>query len=275
VLYRKHVSRILLKDGRPLAVATDRSRVFPADLIVANLTPWNLRRLLGEQAAPALRQLPLHPEQGWGAFTVYAGIDDTAVPRDFPLHHQVVLREPFGEGNTMFLSINPEWDERRTPSGSRALTISTHTKLQPWWSLYDNDRTAYEKQKERYTQRVLQAAETVLPGLRNAARIVLPGTPISFQRFTQREWGWVGGFPQVNLFQVWGSRRQPGIWMVGDSIFPGQSTAATALGGLCVAQQILSSTPMLKSQELSPGSPRLQPSHVLADGRERDQKRIW
>jgi len=32
----------------------------------------------------------------------------------------------------------------------------------------------------------------------------------------------------------------PNLWMVGDSIFPGQSTAAVALGGLRVAQAVLS-----------------------------------
>jgi hypothetical protein len=31
----------------------------------------------------------------------------------------------------------------------------------------------------------------------------------------------------------------PNVWMVGDSIFPGQSTAAVALGGLRVARAIL------------------------------------
>jgi hypothetical protein len=36
-----------------------------------------------------------------------------------------------------------------------------------------------------------------------------------------------------------GPRLGPGLWLVGDSIFPGQSTAATALGGLRVAQQVL------------------------------------
>ena len=85
---------------------------------------------------------------------------------------------------------------------------------------------------------MLSAAEVALPGLRGAARLILPGTPVSFQRFTRRAWGWVGGFPQTGLFRTWGPRLAPNLWMVGDSIFPGQSTAAAALGGLRVAQTI-------------------------------------
>jgi hypothetical protein len=62
---------------------------------------------------------------------------------------------------------------------------------------------------------------------------------VTFQGFTRRVGGWVGGFPQTNLFQAWGPRLGRGLWMVGDSIFPGQSTAAVALGGLRVAHSVL------------------------------------
>jgi hypothetical protein len=74
------------------------------------------------------------------------------------------------------------------------------------------------------------------PWLREAARL----NPRTRRRLSvaRRAWGWVGGFPQVDLFQSWGPRLAPGLWMVGDSIFPGQSTAAVALGGLRVAQDV-------------------------------------
>jgi phytoene dehydrogenase-like protein len=89
-----------------------------------------------------------------------------------------------------------------------------------------------------YTDRLLAAAERVLPGLRQAARLILPGTPVTFARFTGRYRGWVGGFPQTSLWRAWPPRLAPGLWMVGDSIFPGQSTAAVALGGLRVAAAV-------------------------------------
>ena len=67
----------------------------------------------------------------------------------------------------------------------------------------------------------------------------MPGTPVTFKRFTRREFGWVGGFPQTNLFRTWGPKLGRDLWMVGDSIFPGQSTAAVALGGIRVAESVL------------------------------------
>ncbi len=237
--YRQEVARIVVEQGRPVAVETKRGDSFPADLVVVNLPPWNITQLLGDAAPARLRRLPPRPSDGWGAFMVYLGLDAAVAPPDTLLHHQVIAREPLGEGNSVFLSLSPAWDEKRAPAGQRALTLSTHTALEPWWRLFENDREAYEARKETYTEQMLAAAERALPGLRDNARFVLPGTPVSFQRFTRRAWGWVGGFPQTNLFRAWGPRLAPNLWMVGDSIFPGQSTAAVALGGLRVGTAVL------------------------------------
>jgi C-3',4' desaturase CrtD len=247
VHYRQEATRISVERGRPVAVETKRGASFPADVVIANLPPWNVARLLGEQAGRKLRALPPRPQKVWGAFMLYVGLDGASVPGDFPLHHQVVLGEPMGNGNTVFLSLSPTWDVGRAPQGRRTLTVSTHTELDPWWDLYEQDREAYEARKQRYTERVLAAAEVALPGLREAADLILPGTPVTFQRFTRRLWGWVGGFPQTSLTRAWGPRLAPGLWLVGDSVFPGQSVPAVALGALRVARSLLAE---LAQQEL-------------------------
>lgn len=239
VRYRQEATRIVVEAGRPAAVQTKRGDTFPADLVVVNLPPWNVAHLLGDDAPARLRRLPAMPEDGWGAFMVYAGVDEAVVPDQAVLHHQVVVREPLGEGNSVFVSLSPAWDAGRAPAGRRAVTISTHTDLRPWWQLFENDRPAYEARKEQYLDAILQAAERALPGLRAAADLTLPGTPVTFGRFTRRAHGWVGGFPQTSLLRAWGPRLAPGLWMVGDSVFPGQSTAAVALGGLRVASSVL------------------------------------
>jgi C-3',4' desaturase CrtD len=239
VIYRQAASRIVVERGRPVAVETARGETFPADLVIANLTPWSVRELLGEKAPERLKRLAPDPNGGWGAFVVYAGMDGRAVPEDFPLHHQIVAGRPLGEGNSVFLSLSPAWDGSRAPEGKRALTLSTHTALEPWWALHDHDLQAYEKRKAAYTEKVLAVAGRALPGLREAASLVLPGTPVTFRRFTRRSRGWVGGFPQTSLLSAWGPRLAPGLWLAGDSVFPGQSTAAVALGGLRIARAIL------------------------------------
>lgn len=148
------------------------------------------------------------------------------------------MREPLGEGNSVFVSLSPEWDGGRAPPGKRAVTISTHTDLRPWWELYENDRPAYQERKAAWAERVLAAAEIALPGLRGATQLMMPGTPVTFQRFTGREHGWVGGYPQSSLMRTHAPSVLPRIWMVGDSIFPGQSVTAVALGGLRIARDV-------------------------------------
>ena len=115
MLYRQEVCKILTVDGAPVGVETKRGERFLARNIIANLTPWSLARLLGEDMPPRLRKLPPHPQSGGGAFMVYAGVDASIIPDNFALHHQVILREPMGEGNTVFLSISPAWDAGRAP----------------------------------------------------------------------------------------------------------------------------------------------------------------
>lgn len=239
VLMRHQVTRILHTNGRITGVETKRKESFDADLVIGNLTPWNLVELWGEEAPGKLAQLPPQPTTGWGAFMVYAGVDDSIFPANTPLHHQIITQEPLGEGNSIFISISPPEDASRAPAGYRAVTISTHTAMNPWWTLRNTSRDRYAERRDAYTKRILHATEQAFPGFREAAALTLPGTPITFNRFTRRVLGWVGGFPQTSLLNARGPRINSQLWMVGDSIFPGQSTAAVALGGMRVAESIL------------------------------------
>jgi C-3',4' desaturase CrtD len=255
VEFRQEVTRIVMQRTgrvRPVAVETEKGGSFAADLVIVNLPPWNAAALLGDDAPRRLGHLPARPRDMWGAFVVYLGFDASLVLPAFPLHQQVVLGQPPnphssagsgpapGEGNTLFMSLSPSWDTGRAPTGQRAMTLSTHSLLGPWWDLHEEDRPAYEARKEAYMARIWQAAEVAMPGLREAASLVLPGTPVTFQRFTHRVWGWVGGFPQTHLWRAWPPYLAPGLWLVGDSIFPGQSVPAVVLGGMRVASAILS-----------------------------------
>ncbi len=239
VLYRHEVNRIQTVGNNSFLVETERDGSFPADLVIANLTPWNAADLFDADVPKPLRRLSSFPSDGWGAFMVYIGVDGIAIPPDFPLHHQIIRNRPLGEGNTVFASLSPAWDASRAPSGHRALTLSTHTRLDDWWQFFQRDRPTYEARKTEMTEKMLTAAEAALPGIHSTGRLVLAGTPDTFQRFTHRKWGWVGGFPQTGLLRAFGPRLNHNLWLVGDSIFPGQSTAAAALAGLRVAQMAL------------------------------------
>ncbi len=164
-----------------------------------------------------------------------------ALPEGGADHHQVVVdpRRPLGEGNSVFISLSDAEDDSRAPAGHRAATLSTHTEITPWWQLKENDFTAYEARRAEYVERMVAAAERAIPGLRQAIRLCLPGTPVTFERFTRRPMGMVGGFAQESLFAAQGPATGiPNVWLVGDSIFPGQSTAGVTVGAMRVVTKV-------------------------------------
>lgn len=242
VHYRQAVEKIEPRGGQAWRVKTRKGVEWEGDQIVANLQPRALADLLGPAAPPALRR-ESGRARGWGAFMLYLGVDRRLIPPGLPDHHQVVVNPalPPGEGNTVFLSLSDPDDETRAPAGLRTLTLSTHTAVEDWWRAFRADPQAYAARKEAYTQRCLDAAERALPGLRSALRLCLPATPLTFQFYTRRPLGMVGGSPQTSLLRARGPRTGlPNLWLVGDAIFPGQSTAGVTLGGMRVAAEILS-----------------------------------
>lgn len=239
VLLKREATRIAFHGSRPVAVETKLGERHPADVVVVNLPPPDAHRLAGDAAPPGLVAARERPRDGWGAFVAYLGVDASALPADLPLHHQVVVGRPLGEGRSVFLSLSLPDDATRAPLGHRAATLSTHTRLEPWWKLHGQGRAACEAGNAEYSERLIAAVDQAIPGFRGAVRFVLPGSPVDFERFTHRTEGWVGGYPQTSLLRSARTRLGPGLWLVGDSIFPGQSTPAVALGGLRVADQIL------------------------------------
>ncbi len=262
VLFRQEVTRLEVRDGRVVAAHTNKGARFECDVCIANLTPWDLARLLGEDAPPVLqREVRTRAEQ-WGAFTLYLGIEDgtelegVEAHSEGAEHYQVIgsYDRPLGEGNSIFMSFSERGDLRRAPAGHRALTISTHTRVAEWWQLRETPgaKAAYDDRVAEYTERMLDLAERAVPGLRGRIRLQLPGTPVTFRFYTRRHRGGVGGFPFTSLFAArgpWTGLRN--AWLVGDSIFPGQSTAGVTMGAMRVADEVLRAYPLAAGRAYS------------------------
>lgn len=245
VLYRQQVEHVHARHRRAVQVSTKRGLVAEADYVVANVTPWALNTLLGEETPSALARDVRQLKPTWGAFTLYLGLEATEMPVGIADHHQVIVdgSQPLGEGNSVFISLSDAGDLSRAPAGMRAATLSTHTAVEPWWRLrQEDDATAYQERRAEYAERLLLAAERAIPGIRRAVRLALPGTPVTFAYYTRRPLGMVGGFPQRSIFAARGPATGiDNLWLVGDSIFPGQSTAGVTLGAMRVAADVLRS----------------------------------
>jgi C-3',4' desaturase CrtD len=255
VRYRHRVKRIRMAEGRAMGVEIEHRRkteILNADFVIGNLTPWSLDSLLGEDSPARLRRETQRRMFGSGAFVLHLGVRDAAFPADFPDHHQVLrtIDQPLGEGNSIFMSVSPRWDSSRAPAGHRAVTITTHTEVTQWWYLLKRDEYAYTAQKAEYGERMLNLVERILPGFRQHIALHMPGTPVTYHFYTDRHLGMVGGFPQGSLFAA----RSPRVGitnlrLVGDSVFPGQSTAGVSLGAIRVVEDVLAQIGRVRPSE--------------------------
>ena len=240
--FRHRALRIITRNGRAIGVEVARGKrasatfPMPADLIIFNGTPWSLQKLLGDASPARLNRELERRRDTQGAFVLHLGLRADTLPTGLASHHHIIndYAGPLDEAGSLFLSISPAWDKSRAPSGFRAATVSTHTRVQSWWCL---DREEYAERKAAFAEKMLQNIERVIPGFKRAVDLLLPGTPVTFQYYTGRHKGMVGGFPQASILAA----RGPGsgirnVLLVGDSVFPGQSTAAVALGAMRVAR---------------------------------------
>ncbi|MBI5957517.1 MAG: FAD-dependent oxidoreductase [Chloroflexi bacterium] len=268
VLYKHRVTGIDVQNGRVARVrvlTTSRAEtVFACDFAVANLTPWSLDELLDEASPARLRREAQQRDLGWGAFVLYLGVQADRLPPDFSDSHQMITtpRGPLGEGRSVFMSLSPRWDTTRAPAGFRAATVTTHTAVQLWWDLMARDPAAYEARKAEYTERMLATIEQVIPGFCSGLSVVISGTPVTYHTWTHRHMCMVGGFPQSSIFKARSPRTGlPNLRLVGDSIFPGQSTTGVTAGAMRVAADVRRSLPRHAARKVFV-SPLSKPSSV-------------
>ncbi len=213
-------------------VAETRQGPIAGEHVVANLLPADLAALTGGNAGLEARHAAL--ADGWGAVMLYRVI--RAEPG--PAHHLDLTLDPGApliDGNHVFVSVGATDDARGVPPGCRALTASTHVSLA---ALRAGDPAA----QVAAIQARMRATITALAPECDDVVTEMTASPRTFQRFVRRREGAVGGVPRRAGLAAWAhiGPEQPerGLWLAGDTVFPGQSTYAVALGGVRLAEAI-------------------------------------
>jgi phytoene dehydrogenase-like protein len=213
--------------------------------VVANLLPRGVLRLLGlpPEQLPRLGVMSERISEGWGAAMLYLVVK-APEHESGSAHHLELVRDagaPFIEGNHLFMSISGAADEGRAPEGHRTVTVSTHVPLKTLAGLPAEEQGAY---LSGIQTRMHAGLEQLAPEWMAGLTHTMTASPRTYQRFTQREGGAVGGVPRragfANYRNLGPMQVMDGLWLVGDSVFPGQSTLATAVGGVRTAASIAS-----------------------------------
>ncbi|QEH34711.1 Phytoene desaturase (lycopene-forming) [Aquisphaera giovannonii] len=255
-------------DGPPggFVVTTRRRDRLSARQVAFNLPLDLAARLLGRSLEGRLARDERKSRAAWSAFTGYLAICRSAIDDDAPLFHQV-LRDydaPSHDGNNVLISLSPPGDEAYGPPGVRVATMSTHTRPADWAGL---DRETYGLKKADFRDRLLDALARALPDVPAALVHDEFASPRSFRRYTRRAEGAVGGAPvsrwNSNALAVGSDVLGPGLWVVGDSVFPGQGTMAVVLSAIRVVERVTGRpwTPRTATHRREPvtGRANLQP----------------
>jgi C-3',4' desaturase CrtD len=244
-LHMRHSAEaISFRDGKPTQVKISNHKkdtwLEECDHVVANVTVQNLVRLAQDNKMQgyAKRVEKLPPSSG--AFVIYLGVEQSAIPANCPPHLQFLYdyNKPIAENNSLFVSVSRAGDGR-APDGKATIIASSFTAVEPW---YDCDEEEYRAMKERYTQEALSRLKEYFDLRPEHIVHIEAATPRSFEKFTGRDRGIVGGIGQrVPTFGPFGfATRTPikNLWLVGDSTHPGEGTAGVSYSAMTAVRQI-------------------------------------
>jgi C-3',4' desaturase CrtD len=232
----KRVTGVIIRNTK-----TNETWVEPADHVVANVTVQNLVQLLGDAAPQGYKVRVDKLPPASGAFVIYLGVDQRAIPASCPPHLQFLYDYdgPIAENNSLFVSVSHPGDGR-APDGKATIVASSFTDPQAWGQL---DADTYAAQKQRYTDGAIARLGQYFDLSPALIQHVEAGTPQTFARFTARDRGIVGGIGQrVPTFGPFGfANRTPvrNLWLVGDSTHPGEGTAGVSYSARTVMRQIV------------------------------------
>jgi C-3',4' desaturase CrtD len=227
---------------RVLTEKAGKRREYRGKLIVSNLPVWNMKDVTHGKLGAYFEKESSKYQKAWGAFTMGIAMNDV-FDDDMPLHHQIHLtEEDKREGlnsDSIFVSLSHPDDKVRSRDGYRTLNISTHANPEFWFNLNGN----YEQLKQQVQEQIINILVQKFEGFhRDDIDTVFSSTPVTWNNWVYRKKGRVGGIPQQmdRSLLDWTPAETPfeGLYLVGDTVFPGQGIPGVTLSGINVYYRI-------------------------------------
>ncbi|HEX5709084.1 MAG TPA: FAD-dependent oxidoreductase [Pyrinomonadaceae bacterium] len=221
-------------------------RVEASRAVLSNLTAWDTYgKLVGHTRTPADMRARLKSLRGWGAYLLLLGLEEEGAQR-LPAANVLALTDwnegaEFDAEESLFtFSTAPDWDAR-APEGQRAATVSTFTEAARWFTFHE-DEAEHEAQDQAALETLWARVHASMPELGASVEVIETETPRTFYERTRRRLGHVGGMwqtPDALTPSALTHRTPiPHLFMVGDTVFPGNGVAAVTHAALAVADEI-------------------------------------
>ena len=213
-----------------------QSQEWHASDVICSLPPQCLVDLLPSDEIPHRyrQRLTTLPEPS-GALVLYGVVQRKALPIDCPGHLQRGTEHP----GSLFVSISRDGDGR-APLGQATVIASVFTPTADWCEL---EEPVYQGRKIERLKTMKHELNAWL-GLSEDDWIHTElATPRGFAGWTGRPRGMVGGLGQhpsrFGPFGLAGRTPLPGLWLCGDSLYPGEGTAGVTLSALNACRQLM------------------------------------
>ena len=246
------VDSIEVVAGRVVGVATQDGQQIPARYVVSNADPYQtFRTLVGSEHLPgALMKKLERMEPSNGLVGVYLGLD--VEPSYWGIEdHEIFYSTSLDPQRTYASMMDGSYqdaslaltfysnldDDFYAPPGKSVMVMHAYADLDSWPA----EREAYQAEKTRVAERLLELADQLLPGLEQHIEVMEVATPRTLQSFTMVHAGTPYGFdatPQQGL-ALPNSTPIDGLFLASAWTTPGHGVGTAQLSGREAARQVL------------------------------------
>jgi len=231
---REGVENISFENGK-YHISTSKNN-YIADFLISGIPLNNTLEIYDDGYSKKYQNKVLKSPQLNSAFQMGIGFEEENPERFESIHHQIHLEKPLVEigSHSIFLSLNHPKDKTRTDKPNQMVaSISTHIP---------NPAQNKEIDKEKVEKEILDALGKY--DLIKSSKIICKhsSTQKSWEKWTGRAFGFVGGYPQFMKTKPWQmvETRLDGkkAYICGDTAYPGQGIPGTVLSGIIAFEKL-------------------------------------
>jgi C-3',4' desaturase CrtD len=232
-IHYKHKVVNITQEQNIYKVTCSNQKVFFAKKVISNIPIWNLSKIANCDFSRQMNKFSSRFENAPAAFVV-----NFSVKIDFVLEshfYQIHVKQAIPQcySSSIFVSFS----EQKEP-GSYTVTISTHCHADDWLELKEDD---YKQAKLQTQSIILEELHLAMPELVNYPKeFLMSATPKSYEFFTSRFKGQVGGIPYDLSNPPWTlcPNRFDDFYLVGDTTFPGQGIASVVYSAMSAVAKL-------------------------------------